>query len=125
LRVARILAILLALLALGISGYFAWRSPLSSWYLIPAGFGSLLMLFVWRSAPSKKKGRRRAAAYTALYVPFLMASAVLSLFISPISTWPVYLALSTLAFMLAIFAAMRINRKSVHPWQDYYPESFT
>lgn len=124
-RVARILAILLALLTLGISGYYGWLTPQASWYLIPAVLGALMMLVVWRSAPTKKKGRRRAATLTALFVPFLVASAAASMLVSPVSSWPVFLALAALATMLTIFAAMRVNRKSVHPWQDYYPESFT
>ncbi len=124
-RVARILALLLALLTLGISGYYAWLAPLASWFLAPAVLGALFMLILWRSAPTKKKGRRRAATLSALFVPLLMGSAVASLFVSPVPAWPVYTALSALALMLVVFAAMRINRKSVHPWQDYYPESFS
>lgn len=123
-RVARILAILLALLTLAISSYYAWLVPQASWYLIPAVLGALMMLGVWRDTPARKRSRRRAAMLSGLFVPLLMASAAASMLVSPLSTWPVYLALAMLAAMLAIFAALRINRKSVHPWQDYYPATF-
>lgn len=119
-RIARIMAFLLALVTIGISAYYYALAPVLLPSVIPAVIGVILSLYFWRSAPTKKKARRRAALASLMVVPFMFASAVASLFLSPISIWPVYICLAALAAGLAIYALMRVRKKQTHPWADYY-----
>jgi amino acid transporter len=119
---ARIMALLLALATLGVSAYFFKMTPATLISVLPASISVVLSLYFWRVAPAKRKERRRAATASALVVPCIFASAIVSLFLSPISIWPVYLCLAALALMLAIFAMQRVKQKQSHPWADYYQD---
>ena len=121
-RVARIMAFLLALITVGISGYYYSLAPVLLPSVLPAAVGVILSLYFWRTPPAKKKARRRAALASVAVVPCIFASAVASLFFSPIPIWPVYLCLTALAVMLAIYALLRVRKKQSHPWADYYHE---
>lgn len=121
-RIARIMAFLLALITIGISGYYFSLSPVLLPSVVPAILGVVVSLYFWRVAPGKKKARRRAALASVAVVPFTFTSAVISLFLSPVSIWPVYLCLSALAAMLAVYALLRVKKKQSHPWADYYQE---
>jgi peptidoglycan/LPS O-acetylase OafA/YrhL len=121
-RFARILALLLALATLGISGYLFTKMPFAWIQFIPANLGVLMSLYFWRKSPKRKKARKKAALASVVVVPFIMASAVASLFLSPMKVWPVWLALAGLAVMVAIIAILRIERKQAHIWADYYSD---
>jgi hypothetical protein len=121
-RLARILALLLALATMGVSAYFFYRMPFAWLQIVPACLGVLVMLWFWRTAPKRKKARKRAALATVLFVPMIMGSAVLSLMYSPESIWPVFTALALLALMVAVLALMRIERKQSHVWAGYYSD---
>ncbi|MCW2366512.1 bacteriorhodopsin [Sphingobium sp. B7D2B] len=121
-RLARILALLVVLATVGVSAYFLYRMPFAWLQIVPAAIGVGLCLWFWRTAPKRKKARKRAALATVLFVPLLMASAVLSLTVSPESVWPVFTALALLAMMVAVLALMRIERKQNHVWAGYYSD---
>ncbi len=121
-RLARIMAFLLTLLTVGVSVYYYRAAPALLLSILPALVGVLGSLFFWRTAPAKKKARRRAALASVCVVPCMFASAVVSLFVSPISIWPVYLCLTVLAAILAFYALNRVKKKQSHPWADYYQE---
>lgn len=121
-RLARIMAFLLAVLTVGVSVYYYRIAPTLLPCLLPALVGVLAGLYFWRTAPAKKKARRRAAFASVFVVPCMFASAVVSLFVSPISVWPVYLCLTVLAAILAVYALGRVKKKQTHPWADYYQE---
>ena len=120
-RIARYLAILLALATLGVSIYFAKQLPYSEYlHLFPANIGATGSLIFWIKPPAKKKGRRRAALAAVAVVFFILASAAMGYLYSPVVDWPVFATLSLLAFMIAIWALIRVKRKANHPWADYY-----
>lgn len=122
-RIARILAILLALLTLGVSIYFGQQLPPSDYlHLLPANLGATGSLIFWIKAPAKKKARRRAALASLAVVFFIFGTAVLAYLGSPVQDWPVFVSLSALAAMVAIWAIIRVKRKANHPWADYYRE---
>jgi hypothetical protein len=121
-RIARIMAFLLAVATIGVSAYYYMQAPVLLPSVLPAVAGVIISLYFWRTAPAKKKERRRAAAASLFVVPCILASAIVSLFFSPVSVWPVYLCLAALAVMLAVFALQRVKKKQSHPWADYYQE---
>jgi len=121
-RFARILALLLAAATLGISAYLFYKTPFAWMHLVPANIGVLGSIYFWRKAPKRKKARKAAAAASLLVVPFIFASAALSLLYSPTPVWPVFMALTALALMVAIIAILRVERKSAHVWSDYYAD---
>jgi len=121
-RFARILALLLALATFAVTGYLFWQMPFAWLHMLPANLGVLVSLYFWRKAPRKKKARRAAALASVVVVPCMVASATMSLFESPISDWPVFLALAGLAAMVAITALLRVNRKQTHVWAGYYQD---
>ena len=122
-RLARILAFLLALVTFAISAYLFKEAPSSALHLAPANLGMVISLFFWRVAPAKKKARRRAALASVVVIPCMLGSGALGMLLSPISDWPVFVALALLATMIAIFALLRVKRKQSHPWADYYTET--
>lgn len=89
---------------------------------LPANIGATGCLLFWIKAPARKKQRWRAALASLLVVPCMLASGVLSLFYSPIPVWQVFGALSALAFIVAVWAIVRVKRKANHPWADYYKQ---
>jgi peptidoglycan/LPS O-acetylase OafA/YrhL len=121
-RFARILALLLAVATLGICGYLLYRMPFAWLHHIPAVVGVLGSLYFWRKPPKRKKARKAAAAASCLVVPFIGASAVASLYVSPTPVWPLFMTLTALAVMVAVIAVMRITRKQAHVWADYYAD---
>lgn len=121
-RIARVLAMLLALATLAVSAVFLQRAPNVGWHVVPAVLGVLFSLIFWRKAPAKKKARRRAALASLAVVPCMWASAVLGRLMTPLDDWPIFMAFSGLALMLAIYALAHIRRKQSHPWADYYQE---
>ena len=121
-RFARILALLLALATLGISGYLFYRAPFAWLHMVPAVIGVLGSIYYWRKPPKRKKARKAAAAASCAVVPFIGGSAVLSLFLSPDRQWPIYMTLTALAVMVAVIALLRIERKQAHVWADYYAD---
>lgn len=121
-RVARILAFLLALITLAVSFYY-WRQMPYAWpHLLPANIGACGCLLFWIKAPAKKKPRIRAALGSTFVIPCMLATVALGIVTSPIADWPVFLALSGLALVVAIWALVRVKRKADHPWADYYRE---
>jgi hypothetical protein len=121
-RIARILAILLALATLGVSIYFLSRIPYL-WYLfVPANVGATGSLLFWIKAPARKKARWRAAFASLLVVPCIALTAVAGLLLSPVPIWQVFGALSALALLNAIWAFARVKKKADHPWADYYAQ---
>jgi len=121
-RFARILAILLAVTTFAITGYYLMKMPFAWLHLLPANIGVIVSLYFWRRPPKKKKARKKAAFMSLMVVPFMIASAVLGLFTSPIRDWPVFLTLAVLALVVAVIAMMRVTRKQAHIWADYYTE---
>lgn len=121
-RLARILAFLLAAAVLGVSAYFLYSMPFAWLQVVPAIVGVVMSLWFWRTAPKRKKARKRAALSSVLLVPFIMGSAVISLFVSPTSIWPVFSALALLGAMVAVIALMRVERKQSHVWAGYYSD---
>ncbi len=121
-RFARILALLLALATVGVSAYYLWNMPFVWLIFVPANIGVLLSLYFWRVAPKRKKARKRAAMASVGVVPFLFASAVISLLLSPVTMWPVLLALTALGAVVAGVAISKIERKQSHVWADYYSD---
>lgn len=121
-RLARILALALALATLAVSGYFLWMMPFAWMHMLPANIAVLVSLFVWRKAPRRKKARRGAALTSVAVVPCMVASAALGMFESPIKDWPVFLALAALATLVAVVALARVNRKQSHVWAGYYQD---
>lgn len=121
-RLARILAFLLAVTVMAVSAYFLYAMPFAWLQLVPAIIGVLMSLWFWRKAPKRKKARKRAALASVLLVPFLMGSAVVSLFVSPMSIWPVFSALALLGVMVAVIALTRVERKQSHVWAGYYSD---
>lgn len=121
-RFARILALLLAVATFAITGYYLMKMPFAWLHLLPANIGVIFSLYFWRKAPKRKKARRKAALASLIVVPFMVASAVLGLFTSPIKDWPVFLTLAALALIVAVIAMMRVTRKQAHIWADYYSE---
>jgi len=121
-RFARILALLLALATLAVTGYLFWQMPFAWLHMLPANLGALASLYFWRKAPRKKKARRTAALASVAVVPCMVLSAAMSLFESPITDWPVFLALAALATLVAITALLRVNRKQSHVWAGYYQD---
>ena len=121
-RFARILALLLALATFGVSAYYLWNMPFVWLVFVPANIGVLLSLYFWRVAPKRKKARKRAAMASVAVVPFLFASAVISLLLSPVAMWPVFLALTALGAVVAGVAIAKIERKQSHIWADYYSD---
>lgn len=121
-RLARFLALSLALATLAVTGYFLWIMPFAWMHMLPANVAVLASLYVWRKAPRRKKARRAAALTSVAVVPCMVATAALSLFDSPIKQWPVFLALAALATLVAIMALARVNRKQSHVWAGYYQD---
>ncbi len=121
-RLARILALLLALATFAVTGYLLWMMPFAWMHMLPANIAVLVSLFFWRKAPRRKKARRAAALASVAVVPCMFASAVLGLFESPIKDWPVFLALAALAALVAVMALLRVNRKQSHVWAGYYQD---
>lgn len=121
-RFARILVMVLALATFAITGYYLVKMPFAWLHLLPANIGVIISLYFWRRAPKKKKARKMAAFMSLMVVPFMVASAVLGLFTSPIRDWPVFLTLAALALVVAVIAMMRVTRKQSHIWADYYTE---
>jgi hypothetical protein len=121
-RLARILAFLLALAVIGVSAYFLYTMPFAWVQLVPANIGIIISLWFWRKAPKRKKARKRAALASVVLVPLLVVSAAVSLFISPMTIWPVFLALAMLGAMVAVIALMRVERKESHVWAGYYSD---
>lgn len=122
-RVARILAILLALVTLAITAYYVRQMPYA-WYLfLPANLGATGTLAFWIKPPARKKARWRAAMAALLVVPCMFATAVLGFLMSPIPIWQVFCALTALAMMVAVWAIVRVKRKQNHPWADYYRQA--
>jgi len=121
-RIARIMAILLALATLAITGYYLFQMPYAFPLFIPANLGATGSLIFWIKAPARKKARWRAALASLVVVPCMVGTAALSLFYSPISVWQVFLALSALSFIIAIWSIVRVSRKANHPWADYYKQ---
>ena len=119
-RIARIMAILLALVTLAITAYYLRLMPYTYLTLLPANIGASGSLIFWIKAPTRKKARRRAALGSLLVVPCMLVTAAMSLFFSPMSIWPVFAALAALALIIAIWAVVRVKRKADHPWADYY-----
>lgn len=111
---------LLALATLGVTIYYLRQMPYAYPLFIPANAGAWGSLIFWIKAPAKKKARRRAAYGSLAVVPFMLATAALGFLRSPIEIWQVFLALSTLALGIAIWALIRVKRKANHPWADYY-----
>ena len=111
---------LLALVTLAITAYYLRQIPDLYWLFLPANIGAWGSLLFWIKAPTRKKARWRAALASLFVVPCMMGTAVLSLFFSPLSIWPVFCALSALAFIIAIWAMVRVKKKADHPWADYY-----
>jgi len=121
-RVARILAFLLAAITLAVSIYY-WRQMPYAWpHLLPANLAACGCLLFWIKAPAKKKPRVRAALGSTAVVPCMLATAALGYVTSPIEDWKVFLPLSALALIVAIWALIRVKRKANHPWADYYRE---
>jgi uncharacterized membrane protein len=116
------MAVLLAVVTFAISAYYLQLMPDAFVHLIPANIGVLLSVFFWIKVPSKRKQRWLAALASLAVVPFMFSSAVLSLLTAPIKNWPVFLALTCLAFMNAAWALIRVKRKQTHPWSGYYRE---
>jgi hypothetical protein len=114
------MAILLALATLAITLYYLRLMPYIYLVLIPANVGASGSLLFWIKAPTRKKARWRAALASLMVVPCMMGTAALSLFMSPMSIWPVFTALAALAMIIAIWAIVRVKRKADHPWADYY-----
>ncbi|BAK66130.1 hypothetical membrane protein [Sphingobium sp. SYK-6] len=121
-RFARILALLLVAATLGICGYYLWKMPFAWFHLPPAIIGVLMSVYFWRRAPKRKKARRAAALASCAVVPFIGASAVISLFTSPAPVWPVFMTLTAFSILVAVVALMRIERKQAHIWADYYQD---
>ncbi|MBN8817997.1 MAG: hypothetical protein J0I80_04660 [Sphingomonas sp.] len=121
-RFARILALLLALATIGISGYLLYKVPFAWQHLIPANLGVLMSLYFWRKAPKRKKARKAAALASVFVVPFIGASAAASIFFSPIRVWPLFMTLTAFAILVAIVALVRVQRKQSHVWADYYSD---
>lgn len=121
-RFARILALLLALATIGVTGYLLSQMPFAWLHLLPANIGVLGSLYFWRKPPKRKKARRAAALASVAVIPFMGVSAVLGLMTSPIKDWPVFLSLAALAAMVAVVALSRVNRKQAHVWSDYYQD---
>ena len=120
-RIARYLAFLLALATLGVTIYFGQKLPYSEYlHLFPANIGATGSLIFWIKAPAKKKARRRSALAALGVVLFIGASALMAYLYSPVPDWQVYGILTVLAFMVAIWALIRVHRKANHPWADYY-----
>ncbi len=121
-RFARILALLLALVTIGVTGYLFSKMPFAWLHLVPANIGVLMSLYFWRKPPKRKKARKAAALASVGVIPFMGVSAVYGFFTSPIKDWPVFLSLAALAVMVAIVALLRIERKQAHVWADYYQD---
>lgn len=121
-RFARILALLLAAATFGISGYFLYKMPYAWIHHVPANIGVLMSLYFWRKPPKRKKARKAAALASCMVVPFIGASAVASLFFSPLRVWPLYMTLAALAVMVAVIALAKVTRKQSHVWADYYSD---
>jgi peptidoglycan/LPS O-acetylase OafA/YrhL len=121
-RIARLMAMLLALITVGVSLYYGQKMPYAFLHLVPANVGACGSLLFWIKAPSKKKARWRAALASLLVVPLMAATVGLGIATSPIEDWQVFSALTALALMIAIYALMRVKRKSNHPWAGYYRE---
>ena len=121
-RFARILALLLALATLGVTGYLLSQMPFAWLHLAPANIGVLGSLYFWRKPPKRKKARRAAALASVAVIPFMGVSAILGLLTSPIKDWPVFLSLAALAAMVAVVALSRVHRKQAHVWSDYYQD---
>ena len=122
-RIARIMAILLALVTLAVTGYYLQQIPYVYLTFIPANAGATGSLLFWIKAPARKKQRWRAALASLFVVPCMAATAVLSLFTSPLTIWPVFGALTALSFIVAVWAIVRVSRKANHPWTDYYKQT--
>lgn len=119
-RIARILAFLLALVTLAVSYYYWQQMPYAFMIFIPANVGAWGSLLFWIKAPARKKARRRAAMASLAVVPFILGTAVAAYFRSPIQCWQVFVALSVLALIIAFWAIIRVKHKASHPWADYY-----
>ncbi len=121
-RIARLMAILLALVTLAITAYYLRLMPYAYLLFIPANVGATGSLIFWIKAPARKKARWRAALASLFVVPCMGATAALSLFFSPIAIWQVFGALTALALIIAIWSIVRVSRKANHPWTDYYKQ---
>jgi len=107
---------------IGISAYLVYKMPFAWMHLIPANIGVLASIYPWRKPPKRKKARKAAAATSLVVVPFIFATAALSLLYSPVAVWVVFLSLTALALMVAIIAIVNIERKNAHVWSDYYAD---
>lgn len=119
-RIARILAILLALATLGVTVYYLSKMPYAWYYFAPANAAILFSLLFWIKAPARKKARWRAAMASLFVVPCMAATAALGFLFTPIEVWQVFGALTILCFMNAVWAIIRVKKKANHPWADYY-----
>jgi hypothetical protein len=114
------MAILLALVTLAITAYYLRLMPYLYPTLLPANVGASGCLLFWIKAPTRKKARWKAAFASLFVVPCMVATAGLSLFFSPMPIWPVFGALSALAFIIAAWSILRVKKKADHPWANYY-----
>lgn len=121
-RIARIMAILLAVATLVITAYYVSQMPYALLYFVPALLGVCGSLPFWIKAPARKKARWRAAIASLCVVPCIAVTAALGFLFSPIMIWQVYGALAALALINAIWAIVRVQRKANHPWADYYKQ---
>ena len=123
-RIARILAILLALATLGVTAFYLTKMGYAWYYFVPANGGIFFSLLFWIKAPARKKARLRAALASLFVVP-CMATVVAFDFLGfiPIQVWQVFSALTVLCFMNAVWALIRVKKKANHPWADYYRQT--
>ena len=119
-RIARILASLLALATLGVSIFYLSKMPYAWYFFVPANGGILFSLLFWLKAPARKKARWRAAMASLFVVPCMAVTAALGFLFTPIEVWQVFSALTLLCLMNAIWAIIRVKKKANHPWADYY-----
>jgi hypothetical protein len=119
-RIARYLAMLLALATLGVTYYFLEQMPYNYALFLPANVAATGALLFWIKAPARKKARWRAALASLFVVPCIAATSALGYLFSPIEMWVTFAALAALALLLAIWAIIRVQRKANHPWADYY-----
>lgn len=124
-RIARIMAIMLALLTLAITAAYLRQIPYLFYLFVPANAGATGCLIFWIKAPARKRARWRAALASLLVVPCMAVTAAAGFLLSPIPIWQVFMALTALALMVAIWAIVRVSRKANHPWSDYYKQAMT
>ncbi len=73
-RIARIMAILLALVTLAITAYYLRLMPYIYLILIPPNIGATGSLLFWIKAPTRKKARWRAALASLMVVPCMIGT---------------------------------------------------